>query len=636
MYDLLSFSDLSFAIRRRAASMRSAALTLSMLLSSALPSTLLAADGADGTVEPTWIQSNLPGVALGTGIATILVTMIFFRLHAFLALILAALVVSCFVPGEGAEYILRVANDFGKSCGGIGIVIAMATIIGKAMLDSGSADRVVKAFTNVLGEKRAPQALMGSAFLLGIPVFFDTVFYLLVPLARSFYQHSKKNYVRYLLAIAAGGAVTHTMVPPTPGPLFIAANLNINLGLMIVVGLVIGFPTALAGLIYAWWCDLKMPIEMRPMGMANSTEPKPPKRPPNLLMAVMPVALPVFLISIATVLGLLADNEAASTIRPSDVKWEGLRNTLQAATSQTAGGPIERLRQSKFMTPETWTALTGKSELTDDQKAKALEEFNAVLTDKNLYDSKSFSEIVLSQETKKALTTIGSRQKPADLQHMNRGLLDDLFRDGLQPQQWYTPLRKAAIWSSLPGDPNMALLIAALASLWILRYTQQRTFAQLSEDMEEALLSGATIILITAAGGAFGEMLRQVKIDGWVQTYVPAQVSGLMILFIAFVVSAVLKIAQGSSTVAMIVASSTLGAIIDPSQLSFNMVYVATTVASGSLFGSWMNDSGFWVFAKMGGLTEKESLRSWTVLLIVLSLTGFATSAGLACLVPLK
>jgi H+/gluconate symporter-like permease len=595
-------------------------------------SLLLAAD----TTSPGWLQSNLPGVALFTGIATILITMVAFRFHAFMALILAALAVSCFVPGEGAEYILRVASDFGKSCGGIGIVIAMATIIGKAMLDSGSADRVVQAFTAVLGQKRAPQALMGSAFLLGIPVFFDTVFYLLVPLARSFYQHSKKNYVRYLLAIAAGGAVTHTMVPPTPGPLFIAANLNVNLGLMIVVGMLVGFPTALAGLIYAWYCDLRMPIEMRQVGMSSATEPKLPKRPPNLMMALMPVALPVLLISIATVLGLLADNEAASKLRASNVKWEAMRLALQKAASQTAGSPFERLRQAKGMTSETWTALTGVNQLSEAQKESALSDLNAVLSDKSFYDAKSFSEIALSPETQKALINIGSRQRLAELQHMNRGLLDDLFRESISPQQWFTPMRKAAIWAGLPGDPNMALIIAALVSLWILRYTQQRTFAQLSEDMEEALLSGATIILITAAGGAFGEILRQVNINQWVQGFVPNDVSGITILFIAFLVSAVLKIAQGSSTVAMIVASSTLGAIIDPADLKFNMVYVATSIASGSLFGSWMNDSGFWVFAKMGGLSEKETLRSWTVLLIVLSFVGFSVSATLAYTLPLK
>lgn len=597
---------------------------------------VLAADPTPNVASASTPINNLPGIALAVGIATILIGMVGFRLHAFLALILAAFVVSCFVPGEGAEYITRVASDFGKSCGGIGIVIAMATIIGKAMLDSGSADRVVKAFTDLLGEKRAPHALMGSAFLLGIPVFFDTVFYLLVPLARSFYRQTRKHYVCYLLAIAAGGAVTHTLVPPTPGPLFVAANLNINLGLMIVVGLIVGVPSAIVGLIYAWWFDRRMPIEMRPIGTSAASEPKPPKIKPNLLMALTPVGLPVLLISIATIIGLIADNEGASRFSADSIKWELLSQKVQESINLPAGSPFERLRQLPSISSDTWSSLSSGSSLTDEQKAKAVAELNKALRDKSFYDAKAFGDVSLSAETKRALTTAGSRQKTSDLEHMNRGLVDDLFGEAITPQAWYTPLRKLAIWTGLLGDPNMALIIAALVSLCILKYTQQRSLGQLAEDMEEALLSGATIILITAAGGAFGEMLRQVRIDTWVQAYVPAEVSGIMILAISFLVSAVLKIAQGSSTVAMIVASSTIGAIISPDQISFNMVYVATTIASGSLFGSWMNDSGFWVFAKMGGLTEKEALRSWTVMLIVLSLTGFVSSAICATILPMK
>jgi gluconate:H+ symporter, GntP family len=592
-----------------------------------------AADGATATIEG-W-RANLPGIALIAGIATILIAMISFKLHAFLALILAAFVVSCFVPGEGAEYILRVASDFGKSCGGIGIVIAMATIIGKCMLDSGSADRVVRAFTSVLGERRAPEALMGSAFLLGIPVFFDTVFYLLVPLARSFHRQTKKNYLQYLVAIAAGGAVTHTMVPPTPGPLFVAANLNINLGLMILVGLLVGVPTAIVGLLFAWWCNRRMPIEMRPMGM-SSMEPTPPKRPPSLLMALTPVGLPVLLISAATVVTLLADYQNASSFRGSEIEWSKLRAAVAKPADPAAAQVIERLQQSSAFSAEAWDLISTSAELTEDQKSQALAAFNQLLLDKKFYDAKVFSEIKLSSETKKALTTIGSRQKTADLQHMNRGLIDDLFPDAIEKQNWYTPLRKAAIWLGLPGDPNMALILAALASLGILMYTQGRSLGQLSEDMEEALLSGATIILITAAGGAFGEMLRQVKIDDWIKGYVPEGVSGPVVLALAFAVSAILKVAQGSSTVAMIVASSTLGAIISPTQIPFNMVYVATTIACGSLVGSWMNDSGFWVFVKMGGLTEKEGLKSWTILLIVLGITGALISGLLAYVLPLK
>ena len=67
-------------------------------------------------------------------------------------------------------------------------------------------------------------ALMGSGFVLAVPVFFDTVFYLLVPLARSLWRRTRTNYVLYIMAIGAGGAITHTLVPPTPGPLVMADN----------------------------------------------------------------------------------------------------------------------------------------------------------------------------------------------------------------------------------------------------------------------------------------------------------------------------------------------------------------------------------------------------------------------------
>ncbi len=112
-----------------------------------------------------------------------------------------------------------VVDGFGSAAGGIGIAIAMAAIIGKCMLDSGAADRIVRTSVNVTGEKKASLGLTISGFILAIPVFFDTVFYLLVPLARSLYKRTNKNYLRYLLAIATGGAITHTLVPPTPGPL---------------------------------------------------------------------------------------------------------------------------------------------------------------------------------------------------------------------------------------------------------------------------------------------------------------------------------------------------------------------------------------------------------------------------------
>jgi len=124
---------------------------------------------------------------------TVILMITVLKMNAFIALITSAVVVSLLAPGDLAEKISRVAEAFGNTAGSIGIVIALAVVIGKCMMDSGAADRIVRAFLSVLGEKRSSTALMASGFVLSIPVFFDTVFYLLVPLARSMHRTDKET-----------------------------------------------------------------------------------------------------------------------------------------------------------------------------------------------------------------------------------------------------------------------------------------------------------------------------------------------------------------------------------------------------------------------------------------------------------
>jgi H+/gluconate symporter-like permease len=107
-----------------------------------------------------------------------------------------------------------------------------------------------------------------------------------------------------------------------------------------------------------------------------------------------------------------------------------------------------------------------------------------------------------------------------------------------------------------------------------------------------------------------------------------------MMLVLGFCLSGVLKIAQGSSTVAMITGSAMLAGVASTGTLGFHPVYLATAIGAGSLLGSWMNDSGFWIFAKMSGLTEVEALKSWTPALVVLALTGLVATLLLAWLLP--
>src|SRR3989475_13157926 len=188
-----------------------------------------------------------PTLILLVGMATILAGIVLLRLNAFLALIIAAIVVSLLAPGEPAVKIARVAQAFGRTAGTVGIVIALAAITGKAMTDSGAADRIVNGFLALLGEKRGATALCSTGSLLAIPVFFDTVFYLLVPLARSMYGRTHRNYLKYLLAIAAGAGARATPVPPPPRPPAIAGTVGGALGTKWLVGVVVALPAAPGG-----------------------------------------------------------------------------------------------------------------------------------------------------------------------------------------------------------------------------------------------------------------------------------------------------------------------------------------------------------------------------------------------------
>jgi GntP family gluconate:H+ symporter len=457
-----------------------------------------------------------PLLILLIGMATLLAAIIALRLNAFLALVAAAIVVSLLAPGDPVTKVARVAGAFGRTAGAIGIVIGLAAIIGAAMLESGAADRIVRSFLGLLGERRGAAALCGTGWVLSIAVFFDTVFYLLVPLARSMRRRTGREYLKYLMAIAAGAAATHTLVPPTPGPLAVAGALGVDLGTMILLGLVVSLPAAAAGLAFAGWVDRRMPVE--PPGEPDGARPAERAAAaalPGLVPAVLPIALPVVLISSNTLVMALS------------------------AASATAAGRLG-----------------------------ALSRVTAIL-----------------------------------------------------------------------GDPNLALLLAAGIALWVYARRRRATRAEISALVERALMGAGVIVLITAAGGGFGATLQAAQIGPAIQALAAARGpgAGLLFLFLAFTVSSLIKIAQGSSTVAMITTAGMLAAMLSgTAALPFHPAYLATAIGGGSLVGTWMNDSGFWVFSRMGGVPEIETLKSWTPLSAVVGVTAMATTVVLATLLPLR
>jgi GntP family gluconate:H+ symporter len=491
-----------------------------------------------------------PFLILFVGIATVIGLIVALRVNAFIALITAAIFISLMSPGDVSEKISRVAGAFGSTAGSIGIVIALAAIIGKAMMDSGAADRVVRMFLSMLGEKRVTIALMGSGFTLSIPVFFDTAFYLLVPLTRSLYRNTKKHYLKYLMAIAAGGAITHTLVPPTPGPLFIANQLGVDLGVMMLVGAAVALPSAIVALFYGKWLDARSPIEMRPYGEGmTEPDPLPADKLPNLALSLAPILLPILLITANSVVKVMGHNELTA-------------NPQVLAASES-----------------------GASFLTEDGALKVLKD----------------------GEITEALN-IAAKEDVA---------IASTFQV-----------------TNVLGDPNLALLLSAAIAVTTLYFQRRPTKEQMSKIIEEALMSGGIIILITAAGGAFGGMLKIAGLGPAIEGMFSAQVTGYTVMGLAFFMAMLLKFAQGSSTAAMIVTSGMIAAMMPAEGFGIHPVYIAMSIGNGSLVGSWMNDSGFWIFAKMGGLTEVEALKSWTPMLVILGITGMITTLIYTVILP--
>ena len=449
-----------------------------------------------------------PFLILLIAVAAVFVLIIRLRVNAFVALISSAILIGLLSPDIAVnEVVPAVGERFGDVVGRIGIAIAMAAIVGQCLMESGAADRITRRFVAWLGEARSSLSLVASGYVLSVPVFSDTVFYLLVPLARAMsVRMGGRNYVLYVMAISAGGSATHVFVPPTPGPLVMASTLSVDVGIVILVGLCVALPASLCGWLYSIWIDRKLDIPIREAPGLTLDElgriaTRPEEELPGFWVSMSPILLPVVLIT---------SNTVANTF------YEG----------------------------------TGLARLT-----------------------------------------------------------------------------------AFLGNPSFALLAGAVVSLWLLARQNRLSLKQLAVPVEEAVKSAGVIILITAGGGAFGGMLVLAGVGDMLGE--SASELGMSLMLLGFLLAMLVKIAQGSGTVAMITASAIMAPLLASADLTYHPVYVLMSIGSGALIGTWMNDSGFWVFRTMTGLTEIETLQTKTALLVVLGTTGFAVTLLGSWLFPL-
>ncbi|WP_024955447.1 GntP family permease [Sulfurospirillum arcachonense] len=173
------------------------------------------------------------------------------KLHPFLALLIAAYGIAISVGMGQADIAKTITKGFGGILAYIGIVIVLGTIIGVILEKSGAAIKMANVVLKIVGKKRPVLAMSVIGYIVSIPVFCDSGFVILNALKRSMVKQLQVSGVAMSVALATGLFATHTLVPPTPGPIAAAGNLMVdNLGLVIIFGLVISIITMLAG--YFW------------------------------------------------------------------------------------------------------------------------------------------------------------------------------------------------------------------------------------------------------------------------------------------------------------------------------------------------------------------------------------------------
>ncbi len=436
------------------------------------------------------------------------------RLHAFFSLLLAATLVALLsATGQTGEdrynhAINAVMAQFGTTAGQLGCSIALAAVIGIALMESGAADKIVRRLIAIVGENRTGLALCGCSFLLAGPVFVDTVFMLMLPIARALTARTGRDYTFYVMAIGGGAVVANGIIPPAPGPLFVAESLKIEIGKAILAGLAFGLLPAIGGLAAARWVNNRVPIPLRPLAGDTKRATVPPgdtseANLPGFWISIAPVLLPLALIAI----------DATATV-------------THALPAKSAAG-------LHFL-----------------------------------------------------------------------------------------------------GNKNVALFFGAVVALGLQAHRKHIGWRKIGSLLGSPLETAGIIILIVSAGGAYGMMIKNAGVGAQLQDFTlghhpnhPMLAAALTSLIhhhvlLAWVITALIRGAQGSATVATIAGAGVMMSIAGHDGFSVHPLYIFLAIGFGSKCLPWMNDAGFWIVSRLSGLSQGEMLRTWSPVLSLISVLG--------------
>jgi len=487
---------------------------------------LAAAPAAETPPHTGGLLAIIPGTAglltvAVLGIALLLYLIIKVRLQPFIALLAVSIAVGLaaglsvtelFGTVQKSDAVSLIETGMGGILGHVAIIMGLGTMLGAILEVSGGAEALSSRLLGLFGEKRAPLAMGLTGLIFGIPVFFDVGIFVLAPIVYAATKRSGKSIVLYAMPLLAGLSMTHAFLPPHPGPVAAAGLLHVDLGWVILMGILVGIPSVLAAWAYAAWIGNRLFVPV----------------PQDML-------------------------EAAEEAR------EAVEAEQRGAGRQPAEQPVS---------VGTVLAIIG--------------------TPLILILFATFSSIALDPSTGRSVI--------------------EFF-----------------------GHPFVALTIALLLAYYLLGIRRGWSRTSLETVSTTSLKPVGNLLLIVGAGGVFGAVLKG---SGVAQALADAfDSAGLPVILLSYLISVVLRVAQGSATVAIVTTTGIVSPMLasgDYSQAHLALVIMA--ISAGSIFASHLNDGGFWMVAKYFGISERDTLKSWTVLESVLSVAGFAV-AGLLSLV---
>ena len=222
------------------------------------------------------------------------------KVHAFLALFIISILYGIFAGMPYADIILSINEGFGGTLGKIGLIIVLGVIIGAFLENTGGAFAIAEKVLKIIGSKRVPTAMGIIGYIVSIPVFADSGFMLLHPLNKSLSKKAKISIAGPAIALGLGLMASHTMVPPTPGPIAAAGILDADLGLVIAFGFPTSIVALIVGIIFAKKYASKTYIE--PEVDNALVGEKEIKDSPSALKSSIPILVPIVLIVLKSVL----------------------------------------------------------------------------------------------------------------------------------------------------------------------------------------------------------------------------------------------------------------------------------------------------------------------------------------------